>query len=1113
MRKFVYDDNGNPEVSYYVWTNGTSTKTVVERMDYNDDDRVTTIRRYEITGDVSTSLTTSGYVTYLNGQTPLTTTSTTYSDNGQVSKRTDEYGRDTFFDYDARGNLIRTLYPDKTEVRTAYDAMSRVEWQTDRYYTGATSLASPDNTTRARATKNIYDELGRVKEVQRIDGVVVKVENDPNTAASNVNRSIFDASASSLATVSIAKTIYDSAGRVKMQIGTGGQRTQYAYDAAGRVTSVTNELSQTTGYSYYEDSVNDKRWDVVTDALGHKARTDYDALGRVIKTTYDDDNDGAGDPDMEPADADDSFVETTYTYSIVGNDTVKYYRQRKSSEGAIYNESEYDLGGRLKAATLPNPSDPTSGTGRVRWEYGYDVYGNQTLQRDPLDNDLGGTQNRETTFAYDAQHRRTGRTLPGGQSESFAYDSKGRLSLYTDSKSQKTKYKYFESGVNAGRIDEKQYFTPSQNPDTDTPTEKIVYTYDNLGRIFTAKDYSGTTQDRKTTNTYDAEGRVTQIEQRVTPSETLESAVNYEYDAATGDRRRTYTSRTDTRYGYDVLGRLKAVAVNELNDTVLTHVLVTGYSYDAAGNLNTVTAPTGVVHDYDYDNLNRLDLLTVKKSNGNKLFEQDYTLTTDGQRDFAIEKRYDGSSGTPFSTNKVNWAYDGLNRLTEEVRDVGNNGPDANDYKHTYVLDKAGNRTSKSIDNGNNGSTEETITYTYDSNDRLTLEDSNVNPDTTYGYDANGSTISKAISGGATTGYQWDVRNRLKGIDANNNGFLTDTNDVTFTYDQENIRLNKSIVGGASTYFTNDPNNPTGYGQVLEESSTSGGSPTTTYTIGQDVIAQANSSGTVSYLMADGHGTNRGIIDSSAAVTATYDYDAFGKAIGFTESSQATKLLYAGEQFDSSLGQYYLRARYYDQGIGRFSSFDAFQAEADQAQQQHKYAYAGADPVNKIDPEGTFFSALAQLVRAGIDALLRGISLVGGFLVRQAAYALVRTQVIVYQAGLRVGIALASGGGAGLRFADRVAQQLRDPRLTTWAGQLTPNMVRQLATNPAAQRFADMRNNGNVQIIQRLPGMAQNVYLRITMAYNEPDKIISVGIVRVNQVANLISRGDYTPLP
>jgi uncharacterized protein RhaS with RHS repeats len=46
-------------------------------------------------------------------------------------------------------------------------------------------------------------------------------------------------------------------------------------------------------------------------------------------------------------------------------------------------------------------------------------------------------------------------------------------------------------------------------------------------------------------------------------------------------------------------------------------------------------------------------------------------------------------------------------------------------------------------------------------------------------------------------------------------------------------------------------------------------------------------------------------------VTDTYDYDAFGNKINSTGTTP-NNYLYRGEQFDSDLSMYYLRARYYN---------------------------------------------------------------------------------------------------------------------------------------------------------------------------------------------------------
>jgi RHS repeat-associated protein len=64
--------------------------------------------------------------------------------------------------------------------------------------------------------------------------------------------------------------------------------------------------------------------------------------------------------------------------------------------------------------------------------------------------------------------------------------------------------------------------------------------------------------------------------------------------------------------------------------------------------------------------------------------------------------------------------------------------------------------------------------------------------------------------------------------------------------------------------------------------------------------------------------------------------------------------LFAGEQFDSTLDQYYLRARYYDPSQGRFTQQDTWMGRNHDPVTLHKYLYANADPGNMVDPSGKF---------------------------------------------------------------------------------------------------------------------------------------------------------------
>jgi len=160
------------------------------------------------------------------------------------------------------------------------------------------------------------------------------------------------------------------------------------------------------------------------------------------------------------------------------------------------------------------------------------------------------------------------------------------------------------------------------------------------------------------------------------------------------------------------------------------------------------------------------------------------------------------------------------------------------------------------------------------------------------------------------------------------------------------------------TNYLIDPYNHTGYAQVLEETT---GGVRTTYTIGDDVIAQYNATDGTEYLLYDGHGSTRQLIDNNVGeainVLDNYCYDGYGVMLGGnptpTDTSR-TNLLYAGEQFDENLSQYYLRARYYDQNNGRFNRVDPFGGSMQDPQSLHKYLYAHCNPINNIDPSGKF---------------------------------------------------------------------------------------------------------------------------------------------------------------
>ncbi|MGA2497331.1 MAG: hypothetical protein ABSH20_06300 [Tepidisphaeraceae bacterium] len=342
----------------------------------------------------------------------------------------------------------------------------------------------------------------------------------------------------------------------------------------------------------------------------------------------------------------------------------------------------------------------------------------------------------------------------------------------------------------------------------------------------------------------------------------------------TGQLLRTYTSSTETDYNYDALGRLWQVRVIKQNGSILATPLVTEYGYDLDGNLTTIADPNGVTATNEFDAFNRLDSVITTNSTNHKLFEQDYTLLPDGQRASVLESRYDGTSSTPFSTVRIDWAYDNESRLVTETRDDGDNHTcdttAGGDYTDFFTLDMAGNRLTLEhgwdADNDGTVSTGDTIdsitAYTYNSRDQLLAEGPDTNndgiPDSStainYTYDDNGSMTAK----GSDT-YTWDLRGRM--VTATVGGTTS-----TIGYDSDGQRVSEQTGTTATTYYVNDKSNPTGYPQILEERS--GTSPANatfvrSYTIGLRVEGQADTTVGVAMYVIDGHGSTRSLLDSS----------------------------------------------------------------------------------------------------------------------------------------------------------------------------------------------------------------------------------------------------------
>jgi RHS repeat-associated protein len=714
-------------------------------------------------------------------------------------------------------------------------------------------------------------------------------------------------------------------------------------DTHGNVTSHTDDLGRITSYTYSNNDVASVSQQLNPSTPVTTSYT-YNSFGEVLTAT-----DPLGNV-------------TTNTYDTNGNLQTVTSPAPNGSTLASVTHFGYDTKGELTSITDPlsNPTTLTyTTTGLVAsitdaqnhiTSYQYDARGNRTAVIDPI-NGAG----HPTTFAYDVMNRLTGITYPDGSSVSFGFDYRGRRTSVTDQNQKTTTYTY----------DDADRLTAVTDPANNT-TYYAYDTEDNLSSITDANNH--------TTNfAYNARGWVTQTTFPSTLYETYgydavgnltsktdrkNQTIQYVYDALNRLGQKSYPDSTSVDYVYDLASKVTQVndptgvygfAYDNMGRLMGTTVqysflpnqtFTNSYTYDAASNRKSLTAPDGSITTYGYDTLNRLNGLANSWA---------------GSFSFG----YDGLSRRTSLTrpNGVNtsYGYDSVSHLLSVLHQAGTNVLDG----ASYTYDPAGNRTSKI--NYLNGTTSN---YTYDplyelkqvTQDGSTTESysydavanrlSSVgvpsyqynasnelisNSQGSYTYDANGSTLSDP------TGkmYTWDFENRLSST------FVPSTGTITFRYDPFGRRIQKSSPLGTTNYLYDQKN--------LVAEVDSSGNVIARYTQGKGIdrpLAQLRS-GTTSYYQQDGLGSVTSLSNSASALAGTYTYDSYGKATAST-GTPTNPLQYTAREFDSETTLLFNRARYFDPSLGRFLSQDPIRF----AGGTNFYAYTVNNPIVRTDPLG-----------------------------------------------------------------------------------------------------------------------------------------------------------------
>ena len=462
------------------------------------------------------------------------------------------------------------------------------------------------------------------------------------------------------------------------------------------------------------------------------------------------------------------------------------------------------------------------------------------------------------------------------------------------------------------------------------------YTYDRTGSILSV-DYAG---EQTEENAYNEIGLLTTVT-------TAEGVTEYQYDDASRLLSVTQPNGDTVSYTYDGHG-------NRLSMTYPDGKTVT-YAYDEMDRLVSVTGVDDITTTYEYDALGRRTKTTGSKETTEYTYDEVGDLvaqTTTGAYDLALEYTYDlsgrmtGESRTENGTTlDSSFAYDPLGQLTGFTRSDG--------ITEGYTYDDAGNMLTKT----QSGVKTE---YTYNAANQLTQSVTGGNT-TAYTYDANGNLTAKQTATG-TTRYTYNALNLLQSY--------TGEDGYTETYTYNANRLLSSVTTPEST------TNLTwdilyGDGVVISETT---GKNTTNYTYGLERISALTGSTRTEYIY-DVRGSVAAEVSYNNAwytfggtlawknVTSK-SYTAFGEQIGEKTSGFG----YNGEYYNAVTGQIYLRARFYEPEMNRFSQKDILRGDAADPVSLNRYAYVQNDPVNFIDPSGMSVRSFLAKSRAAVTS-------------------------------------------------------------------------------------------------------------------------------------------------
>jgi RHS repeat-associated protein len=198
--------------------------------------------------------------------------------------------------------------------------------------------------------------------------------------------------------------------------------------------------------------------------------------------------------------------------------------------------------------------------------------------------------------------------------------------------------------------------------------------------------------------------------------------------------------------------------------------------------------------------------------------------------------------------------------------------------------------------------------WQYNANHQLTAR-----PDISYGYDANGHTVSKT-AGAEVTSYEYDIAERMSAV--KRDGVTLGS----YQYDPFGRRVKKVTSAGAVYFHYDDTGLLAEYdasGQLISEYQYQSGNHWMTHPL----FKRDGATGKVHYYYNSHLGQPLKLFDKAGRTTWSARSQAFGK-VDVVVNETDNPLRFPGQYEDGETGLYYNYHRYYDPETGRYLRSD-----------------------------------------------------------------------------------------------------------------------------------------------------------------------------------------------